>query len=313
METIHVKFNDLTTMVSEHDSLEPASQRFINDDSSIESMNTLSKEDLDHLFEKSINFDAQQVHYPEDSPSTSSIFNEEHEVHPIVTTSEEQTSPISLHDVDESNQEDSVEFDGNTLLTPYDALNFAKAESSTALDPSNMHDTFVPKNIKKDMSDHKWIESMQDELHQFKRLDVWELVPRPDGKNIITDEGIDFEEFFAPVACLEAIRMFFAFAAHKNITIFQMDVKTVFLNGLLKEEVYVSQPDGFVDRDFPDHVYRLKKAQYGLKQAPRTSWGRHITCPKVYVDDIIFVTPPKSDMQRNGNIGVLRQSTTIKI
>nr|GEW77365.1 retrovirus-related Pol polyprotein from transposon TNT 1-94 [Tanacetum cinerariifolium]GEW79590.1 retrovirus-related Pol polyprotein from transposon TNT 1-94 [Tanacetum cinerariifolium] len=139
---------------------------------------------------------------------------------------------------------------------------------------------------------------MQNELHQFERLDVWELVLRPDGKNIMAvkwlwknksdaeniviqnksclvakgykqEEGIDFKESFAPVARLEAVRMFVAFVAHKNITIFQMDVKTAFLNGPLKEEVYVSQLDGFVDTDFPDHVYRLKKALYGLKQALR--------------------------------------------
>ncbi|GKA61636.1 retrovirus-related pol polyprotein from transposon TNT 1-94 [Tanacetum coccineum] len=83
------------------------------------------------------------------------------------------------------------------------------------------------------------------------------------------EEGIDFEESFAPVARLEAVRMFIAYAAHKNITIFQMDVKTAFLNGPLKEEVYVSQPEGFIDPEFPDHIYKLKKALYGLKQAPR--------------------------------------------
>ncbi|GJX64554.1 integrase, catalytic region, zinc finger, CCHC-type containing protein [Tanacetum coccineum] len=127
-----------------------------------------------------------------------------------------------------------------------------------------------------------------------KKLDVWELVPRPDGKNIIAvkwlrknksdaenivirnksrlvtkgyqqEEGIDFEESFAPIARLEAVRMFVAFATHKNIAIFQMDVKTAFLNGLLKEEVYVSQPDIFVDPKFTDHVYMLKKSLYGLK------------------------------------------------
>ncbi|GKD97273.1 retrovirus-related pol polyprotein from transposon TNT 1-94, partial [Tanacetum coccineum] len=99
---------------------------------------------------------------------------------------------------------------------------------------------------------------------------IWELVPRPDGKNIIAEEGIDFEESFAPVARLQAVWMFVSYAAHKNFTIFQMDVKTAFLNRPLKEEVYVSQPDRFVEPDFPDHVYRLKKALYGLKQAPRT-------------------------------------------
>ncbi|GJY37050.1 retrovirus-related pol polyprotein from transposon TNT 1-94 [Tanacetum coccineum] len=163
--------------------------------------------------------------------------------------------------------------------------------------------TIEPKNIKEAMADHSWIESMQDELNQFERLQVWELVPRPEGKNIIAlkwlwknkcdaenivvrnktrlvakgyrqEEGIDFEESFAHVARLEAVRMFIAYAAHKNITIFQMDVKTAFLNGPLKEEVYVSQPEGFIDPEFPDHVYRLKKALYGLKQAPRAWYDK---------------------------------------
>ncbi|GJW67714.1 retrovirus-related pol polyprotein from transposon TNT 1-94 [Tanacetum coccineum] len=90
----------------------------------------------------------------------------------------------------------------------------------------------------------------------------------------LQEEGIAFEESFAPVARLEAVRMFVAYVAHKNFTIFQMVVKTDFLNGLLKEKVYVSQPDGFVDPDFPDHVYRLKKALYGLKQSPRAWYDK---------------------------------------
>ncbi|GKE86613.1 retrovirus-related pol polyprotein from transposon TNT 1-94, partial [Tanacetum coccineum] len=124
-----------------------------------------------------------------------------------------------------------------------------------------------PKNIKEVMLDASWIESMQDELNQFKSLDVWELIKCPIGKNIIA--GIDFKESFAPVARLEAVRIFVAYMAHKNFPIYQMDVKTAFLNGPLKEEAFVRQPDGFVDPDFPNHVYRLKKALYGLKQAPR--------------------------------------------
>nr|GEW47542.1 retrovirus-related Pol polyprotein from transposon TNT 1-94 [Tanacetum cinerariifolium] len=82
-------------------------------------------------------------------------------------------------------------------------------------------------------------------------------------------EGIDFEESFAPVARLEAIRIFIAYVAHKNMIVYQMDVKTAFLNGILYEEVYVSQPDEFVDQDNPNHMYKLKKALYGLKQALR--------------------------------------------
>nr|GFC48388.1 retrovirus-related Pol polyprotein from transposon TNT 1-94 [Tanacetum cinerariifolium] len=80
------------------------------------------------------------------------------------------------------------------------------------------------------------------------------------------EEGIDFEESFAPVVRIEAIQIFLAYAAHKNMLVYQMDVKTAFLNDNLREDVYVSQPDGFVDQDNPNHVYKLKKALYGLKQ-----------------------------------------------
>ncbi|GKF76297.1 retrovirus-related pol polyprotein from transposon TNT 1-94, partial [Tanacetum coccineum] len=87
-------------------------------------------------------------------------------------------------------------------------------------------------------------------------------------------EGIDFEESFAPVARLEAVRLFVAYAAHKSFLVYQIDVKTTFLNGPLKEEVYVNQPDGFVDPHHPDKVYHLKKALYGLKQAPRAWYDK---------------------------------------
>ncbi|GJV21457.1 retrovirus-related pol polyprotein from transposon TNT 1-94 [Tanacetum coccineum] len=138
------------------------------------------------------------------------------------------------------------------------------------------------------------------------------------------EEGIDFEESFAPVARLEAIRIFLAFAAHMNMVIYQMDVKTAFLNGNLREEVYVSQPDGFVDPDKPNHVYKLKKALYGLKQAPRAWYdmlssflisndfskgsvdptlfirreGNDLILVQIYVDDIIFAasTPELCDL-----------------
>ncbi|GKF75278.1 retrovirus-related pol polyprotein from transposon TNT 1-94 [Tanacetum coccineum] len=117
---------------------------------------------------------------------------------------------------------------------------------------------------------------MQEELNEFERLEVWELVPRPDrvmarlvAHGYRQEEGIDFEESFAPIARLEVVRIFLAYAAHMNMIIYQMDVKTAFLNDILREEVYVSQPDGFMDSNNPNHVYRLKKALYELKQAPR--------------------------------------------
>ncbi|GKA13623.1 retrovirus-related pol polyprotein from transposon TNT 1-94 [Tanacetum coccineum] len=155
-----------------------------------------------------------------------------------------------------------------------------------------------PKNFKSAATEDCWFQAMQEEIHEFDRLDVWELVPPPDSAMIIAlkwiykmkldeygdvlknkarliakrfrqEEGLDFEESFTSVARLEAIRIFIANAASKNMTVYQMDVKTAFLNGELKEEVYVHQPEGFVDPERPHHVYRLKKALYGLKQAPR--------------------------------------------
>ncbi|GJY72452.1 integrase, catalytic region, zinc finger, CCHC-type containing protein [Tanacetum coccineum] len=126
-----------------------------------------------------------------------------------------------------------------------------------------------PKNIKEAMADSAWIEVMQEELHQFDRLDNTVICnkARLVAKGYIQQEGINFEESFSLVTRLEAGWLFVAYAAQKSFPVYQMDVKTTFLNGPLKEEVYVNQPDGFVDPHHPDKVYRLKKALYGLKQA----------------------------------------------
>ncbi|GJU74042.1 retrovirus-related pol polyprotein from transposon TNT 1-94 [Tanacetum coccineum] len=128
------------------------------------------------------------------------------------------------------------------------------------------------KNIKEAMVDSAWIEAMQEELHQFDRLDENTVIrnkARLVAKRYNQHEGIDFEDSFAPVARSKAVRLFVAYVAHKLFPIYQMDVKAAFLNGHLKEEVYVNQPDGFVDPHHLDKVYCLKKALYGLKQAPR--------------------------------------------
>ncbi|GKB50546.1 retrovirus-related pol polyprotein from transposon TNT 1-94 [Tanacetum coccineum] len=157
-----------------------------------------------------------------------------------------------------------------------------------------------PKNYKDALTQACSIKAMQEELNEFEHLEVWELVPRPDKVMVITlkwiykvkldelggilknkahlvacgyrqEEGIDFKESFAPVARLDAIRIFLTYVAHMNMIIYQMDVKTTFLNNILREEVYVSQPGGFVNQDNPNHVYRLKEGLYMvLKQSPRT-------------------------------------------
>nr|GEY35705.1 Gag-Pol polyprotein [Tanacetum cinerariifolium] len=139
--------------------------------------------------------------------------------------------------------------------------------------------TAEPKNIKEAMADSVWIEAMQEELYQFNRLQdedktVIRNKARLVAKGYAQEEGIDFEESFTPVARLEAVRIFMAYAAHKSFLIYQMDVKMAFINGPLKEEVYVAQPNGFVDPDHPEKVYRLKKALYGLKQAPRAWYDK---------------------------------------
>nr|GEW91144.1 retrovirus-related Pol polyprotein from transposon TNT 1-94 [Tanacetum cinerariifolium] len=170
-----------------------------------------------------------------------------------------------------------------------------------------------PANVAKALRDADWVSAMQDELDQFARLKVWRLVPRPEGKTLIKTKWI-FKNKKDEIARIKAICLFLAYAAHKDFFVFQMDVKTAFLNGILKEEVYVGQPPGFVSKQYPDHVYALDKALYGLKQAPRAWYevlsqflidngfqkgsidttlffkkkGKHIMLIQIYVDDIIF-------------------------
>ncbi|GKB61179.1 copia protein [Tanacetum coccineum] len=125
-----------------------------------------------------------------------------------------------------------------------------------------------PKTYKEALTHSCWIEAMQEELNEFER-GILKNKARLVARGYHQEEGINFEESFDSVARLEDVCIFLVFAAHINMTVYQMDVKTAFLNGILHEEVYVSQSDGFVDPDKPNHVYRLKKAIYGLKYAPR--------------------------------------------
>ncbi|GJR05272.1 retrovirus-related pol polyprotein from transposon TNT 1-94 [Tanacetum coccineum] len=203
--------------------------------------------------------------------------------------------------------------------------------------------TIEPKNVNEALGDESWIVAMQEELNQFVANDVWELVPQPRNMTIIgtkwvfrnkldengivsrnkarlvaqgynQQEGIDYDETYAPVARLESIRILLAYACALDFKLFQMDVKSAFLNGFINEEVYVAQPPGFIDFEKPDHVYKLKKALYGLKQAPKAWYDRlkaflikheykmgmvdntlftkkkssNLIIVQIYVDDIIF-------------------------
>ncbi|GJX99056.1 retrovirus-related pol polyprotein from transposon TNT 1-94 [Tanacetum coccineum] len=131
-----------------------------------------------------------------------------------------------------------------------------------------------PNNFKQAMTEPSWIDAMQEEIHEFERL----------------EDSDKKKESFAPVARIEAIRIFVVNATHKNMTIYQIDVKTAFLNGQLKEEVYVSQPEGFVYQDNPSHVYKLKKALYVYPTLFTRHAGNDLLLVQIYVDDIIFAS-----------------------
>ncbi|GJW18597.1 putative ribonuclease H-like domain-containing protein [Tanacetum coccineum] len=206
-----------------------------------------------------------------------------------------------------------------------------------------------PKKISEALTNESWVEAMQEELLQFRLQQVWILVDLPHGAKVIgtkwvyrnkrdergvvvrnkarlvaqghrQEEGIDYDEVFAPVARIEAIRLFLAFASFMGFIVYQMDVKSAFLYGTIDEEVYVSQPPGFVDPDHPKKVYKVVKALYGLHQAPRAWYAtlstfleehgyrrgsidktlfikknkKDIMLVQVYVDDIIFGSTKKS-------------------
>ncbi|GKB85852.1 putative ribonuclease H-like domain-containing protein [Tanacetum coccineum] len=206
-----------------------------------------------------------------------------------------------------------------------------------------------PKKVIQALEDPSWIEAMQEELLQFQLQKVWTLVNLPNGKRAIgtkwvfrnkkdergivvrnkarlvaqgytQEEGIDYDEVFAPVARIEAIRLFLAYASFMGFIVYQMDVKSAFLYGTIEEEVYVCQPLGFEDPQFPDKVYKVEKALYGLHQAPRAWYETlstyliengfrrgtidktlfikkdkgDILLVQVYVDDIIFGSTKKS-------------------
>ncbi|KAK1643102.1 hypothetical protein QYE76_060907 [Lolium multiflorum] len=179
----------------------------------------------------------------------------------------------------------------------------AKVSTRRQLANFSNHHAYIslvePKKVFEALEDSDWLEAMHEELNNFKRNKVWTLVEKPKGcRNVIGTkwifknkqdefgnvvrnkarlvaqgfsqvEGIDFGETYAPVARLESIRILLAYASHHNFKLQQMDVKSAFLNGPIHEEVYVKQPPGFEDLNFPNHVYKLDKALYGLKQAPR--------------------------------------------
>ncbi|GJR13606.1 retrovirus-related pol polyprotein from transposon TNT 1-94 [Tanacetum coccineum] len=230
--------------------------------------------------------------------------------------------PVISNDVEEENQDLDV---AHINIDPFFGISIPKNDSE-ASSSSNVIPTIVytaapnSEHVTKWIKDHpldniidkvmvitlKWIYKVKlDELGGILKNKA-RLVAR----GYRQEEGIYFEESFAPMARLDAIRIFLAYAAHMNMTVYQMDVKTTFLNGILREEVYVSQPDGFVDQENPNHVYKLKKALYGLKQAPR-AWNdlllKFLLSQEFYkgtVDPTLFIRIQGKDILLDSSIAL---------
>ncbi|GJU04450.1 retrovirus-related pol polyprotein from transposon TNT 1-94 [Tanacetum coccineum] len=259
------------------------------------------------------------------------------------TLSPSKTSPLVDDDLDEEeaikvtekkNLENDIE---DETLEINEIVNIKESRNHP------LENVIEPKNVNEALTDESWLIAMQEELNQFIANDVWELVPQPKNMKIIgtkwvfrnkldenvfvslnkarlvaqgynQQEGIDYDETYAPVARLESIRILLAYACALDFKLFQMDVKSAFLNGFINEEVYVVQPPGLNDFEKSDHVYKLKKALYGLKQAPKAWYDRlkaflikheykmgmvdnvlftkkkslNLIIVQIYVDDIIF-------------------------
>ncbi|GJZ61029.1 retrovirus-related pol polyprotein from transposon TNT 1-94 [Tanacetum coccineum] len=261
----------------------------------------------------------------QDAPSTSIPSSQEQEHSPIISQGFEESpkTPTFRDDpLNESPNEDSnshgSSFNVRQIHTPFEHLGRWTKDHPIANvigDPSRSvstrkqletdpmwcyFDAFLtsvePKNFKQQLTETiKGSMLCNEEIHEI-------LKTRSLGIGAVQEEGIKFEESFAPVARIEAIHIFVSNVAQKNMTIYQMDVKTAFLNGELKEEVYVSQQKGFVDQENPSHVYKLKKALYGLKQAPR-AWYDVLSSflisqqfSKCVVDLTLFIRHSRNDI-----------------
>ncbi|KAK9073828.1 hypothetical protein SSX86_006422 [Deinandra increscens subsp. villosa] len=232
-------------------------------------------------------------------PSTSTVIaSSSQSASSLETMSSSDDDESTFHESESTPVDDQIHLPNNQAVSDSTILRIHNIHPQENIigDPSS---GVEPSNVDKALEDASWVEAMQEELQQFTKLGVWHLVDLPknskepcgtkwvfkckkDDRGVIVRnkarlvvqgfsqiEGIDFNEVYAPVARIEAIRIFLAFAAHHGFKVYQMDVKSAFLNGKIREEVYVKQPPGFYDPDFPDKVYKLDKALYGLHQAPR--------------------------------------------
>ncbi|GJT22191.1 retrovirus-related pol polyprotein from transposon TNT 1-94 [Tanacetum coccineum] len=312
IKTIHVDFDELTTMAFDQFSSGPrpklmtprtiSSGRYLNPPSYVDPQ-----------------VPAVIALEPAVSTGTPSSTNIDQDAPSISTsqTNQETPSPVISLSVEEAEHDIEVAHMDNNPYVDFLIPEPSSKESST----QERVDSHGDKKDKKQLRNHVGLKPCKKNSMSLNvKLDelggVLKNKARLVARGYRQEEGIDFEESFAPVARLEAIGIFIAFVAHMNMVVYQMDVKTAFLNGILREEVYVNQLDGFVDPENPKHVYKLKKALYGLKQAPQAWYdllssfllsqkfskgtvdptlfirreGKDILLVQIYVDDIIFAS-----------------------
>nr|GEZ24272.1 Gag-Pol polyprotein [Tanacetum cinerariifolium] len=252
-ESVNVNFDKISEMASKQFSLDPdlsnlnETGKYLNP--SVSRVSETTKKYLEDLFQDFYDeyFDSSKI-MKSSTMNVETSINEE-VFHEVSKSFQRDSSSSSLNDdVQQSSEEVGVPSSNTQSISNNMIPNVDEATEA--------------------LKDADWVSAMQEELDQFARLKVWRLVPRPEGKIIIKTKWI-FKNKKDEIARIKAIHLFLAYAAHKDFTVFQMDVKTAFLNRILKEEVYVGQPLGFVSKQYPDHVYALDKALYGLKQAHR--------------------------------------------
>nr|GFC28110.1 retrovirus-related Pol polyprotein from transposon TNT 1-94 [Tanacetum cinerariifolium] len=311
------------TMALEHDSLSPGRKCQENVSHGDKTDTTLNELDLlfSPMFDELINGSSKVVSKSSAvSAADESIQPQHHPTTPLNTPTTSaptcQTLTITTSVISSENINQAEPHAENDQVADDEFINIFSTTvqdqgetSSRHVDSSNMH-TFYQRypSEQRRTKDHPLEQVIgnpsQSWLWKNKRDEENTVIrnkSRLEAKGYAQKEGVDFEESFAPVARLEAVRLFIAYAAHKSFTIYHMDVKTAFLYGPLKEEVYVNQPYGFVDPYHPNKVYRLKKALYGLKQAPR-AWYDKLTkfllskgFTKGSIDPTLFITKHRGD------------------
>nr|GFA65637.1 retrovirus-related Pol polyprotein from transposon TNT 1-94 [Tanacetum cinerariifolium] len=267
-ESVNVNIDEILQMASKQISLEPGlsnlNETGKSSNPAVSQVSETSKKDLEDLFRDFYDeyFDSSKIMKSSTTNVETSI-NEE-VFYEVSESFQGESSSSSLNDDVQQSPEEVILPQTNTQSISINMIpNGDEASTSHNVFNERLEDAYF--DARKSVIKTKWI---------FKnKKDERSLVIRNKARLVAVgysqQEGIAYDETFAPVARIEAIRLFLAYAAHKDFPVFQMDVKTVFLNGILKEEVYVGQPPGFVSKQYPDHVYAFDKALYGLKQAPR--------------------------------------------